>query len=213
MIRPVSKSSYFLGDPPPDPRFLASLGVLSLVELAWFSFLGGQGGPVSKSSYFLGEPPPDPRLLASLGVLSSVELAWFSFLGGQSPLPPGGSVRSGLSNYAIVWRSLPAAAQGTSGFSFLLQSLRIVTAKRALGPSQGSEGALPVTARRAKRENGGLGEDPPGSTMTGALGTAPREKSLLRAESSSAVPNFFTKFFFFFFFRISSHEYIRVLYI
>jgi hypothetical protein len=26
------KSSYFLGDPPPDPRFLASLGALSLVE-------------------------------------------------------------------------------------------------------------------------------------------------------------------------------------
>jgi hypothetical protein len=26
-------SSYFLGDPPPDPRFLASLGGLSLVEL------------------------------------------------------------------------------------------------------------------------------------------------------------------------------------
>jgi hypothetical protein len=31
---------------------------------------------------------------------------------------------------------------------------------------QGSDGAVPVTARRAKRENGGLGEDPPGSTMT-----------------------------------------------
>jgi hypothetical protein len=30
---PVSKSSYFLGDPPPDPRFLASLGTLSPVEL------------------------------------------------------------------------------------------------------------------------------------------------------------------------------------
>jgi hypothetical protein len=29
----VSKSSYFLGDPPPDPRFLASLGTLSLVQL------------------------------------------------------------------------------------------------------------------------------------------------------------------------------------
>ena len=28
---PVSKSSYFLGDPPPDPRFLASLGALSMV--------------------------------------------------------------------------------------------------------------------------------------------------------------------------------------
>jgi hypothetical protein len=27
-----SKSSYFLGDPPPDPRFLASLGALSPVE-------------------------------------------------------------------------------------------------------------------------------------------------------------------------------------
>jgi hypothetical protein len=33
--------------------------------------------------------------------------------------------------------------------------------------SQGSYRAVPVTARRAKRENGGLGEDPPGSTMTG----------------------------------------------
>ena len=32
--------------------------------------------------------------------------------------------------------------------------------------SQGSEGVVPVTARRAKRENGGLGEDPPGSMMT-----------------------------------------------
>jgi hypothetical protein len=28
----VSKSSYFLGDPPPDPRFLASLGTSSLVS-------------------------------------------------------------------------------------------------------------------------------------------------------------------------------------
>jgi hypothetical protein len=32
--------------------------------------------------------------------------------------------------------------------------------------SQASDGALPTTARRAKRENGGLGEDPPGSTIT-----------------------------------------------
>jgi hypothetical protein len=29
-----------------------------------------------------------------------------------------------------------------------------------------SESALPTTARRAKRENGGLGEDPPGSPMS-----------------------------------------------
>jgi hypothetical protein len=32
--------------------------------------------------------------------------------------------------------------------------------------TEGSYGALPVTARRAKRENGGLGEDPSGSTIT-----------------------------------------------
>jgi hypothetical protein len=29
---PVTESSYFLGDPPPDPRFLASLGALSLAQ-------------------------------------------------------------------------------------------------------------------------------------------------------------------------------------
>ena len=32
--------------------------------------------------------------------------------------------------------------------------------------SQSSYGAVPVTASRAKRENGGLGEDPPGSPTT-----------------------------------------------
>jgi hypothetical protein len=31
--RPAGGSSDFLGDPPPDPRFLASLGAQSLVEL------------------------------------------------------------------------------------------------------------------------------------------------------------------------------------
>jgi hypothetical protein len=53
----VSKSSSFLGDPPPDPRFLASLGELSLVELDHCSVLeiptGWTGtGSVSKSSSF-----------------------------------------------------------------------------------------------------------------------------------------------------------------
>jgi hypothetical protein len=37
--RQNSKPSYFLGDPPPDPRFLASLGALSLVELDHHSVL------------------------------------------------------------------------------------------------------------------------------------------------------------------------------
>jgi hypothetical protein len=31
--------------------------------------------------------------------------------------------------------------------------------------SQGNQGALPMTACRARRDNGGLGEDPPGGTM------------------------------------------------
>jgi hypothetical protein len=62
----------------PDPRFLASLGTLSPVELDHCSIvmnrLDRPEGPVNKSSYFLGDPPPDPRFLASLGTLSQVEL-------------------------------------------------------------------------------------------------------------------------------------------
>jgi hypothetical protein len=61
----------FLGDPPPDPRFLASLGAL----------LAGRAPSLPRSSAraerdlgvrlsdFLGDPPPDPRFLASLGAL------------------------------------------------------------------------------------------------------------------------------------------------
>jgi hypothetical protein len=42
-----------------------------------------------------------------------------------------------------------------------------MTYLQSFGPGcSGSEGALPVTAGRAKRENGGLGEDPPGSMIT-----------------------------------------------
>ena len=43
-----SASSYFLGDPPPDPRFLASLGALSLVGLdhcSVFEILTSWTGP------------------------------------------------------------------------------------------------------------------------------------------------------------------------
>jgi hypothetical protein len=42
----------------------------------------------------------------------------------------------------------------------------LLTGPSDLDAQSGHEGGLPVTARRAKRENGGLGEDPPGSTMT-----------------------------------------------
>jgi hypothetical protein len=78
--------------------------------------LGRSEGPVGGTSDFLGYPPPDPRFLASLGALSWVELIY-------------------------------------------LRGLRTRMFSLAC------DGAVPVTARRAKRENGGLGEDPPGSTM------------------------------------------------
>jgi hypothetical protein len=48
----VSKSSYFLGDPPPDPRFLASLGVLSLVDLPFME-------RTLLSTHFTMTPVPD----------------------------------------------------------------------------------------------------------------------------------------------------------
>jgi hypothetical protein len=64
----VSKLSYFLRGLPPNSRFLASLGALSLVQLDHIV------ASVPKSSYFLGDPPPHPCFLASLGVLSLVEL-------------------------------------------------------------------------------------------------------------------------------------------
>jgi hypothetical protein len=38
--------------------------------------------------------------------------------------------------------------------------------KHQINHLQSSDGTLPTTARRAKRENGGLGEDPPGSPMS-----------------------------------------------
>jgi hypothetical protein len=69
-------------------------------------------GPAGRSSDFLGDPPPDPRF----------------------------SLRS-------------ARCRGLSKIHQINQL-------------RSSDGALPTKARRAKRENGGLGEDPPGSPMT-----------------------------------------------
>jgi hypothetical protein len=57
---PVNKSSYFLGDPPPDPRFLASLGPLSPVQPNCLDLTSRSFAPVNKSSYFLGNPPQTP---------------------------------------------------------------------------------------------------------------------------------------------------------
>jgi hypothetical protein len=47
-----------------------------------------------------------------------------------------------------------------------LQTGRSDLSNRLIDELRSSDQALEVTARRAKRENGGLGEDPPGSTMT-----------------------------------------------
>ena len=48
--------------------------------------------------------------------------------------------------------------------SFFLYFVRSKNPEAYEGPV--SKSALPTTARRAKRENGGLGEDPPGSPMS-----------------------------------------------
>jgi hypothetical protein len=82
IFRPSSKSSCVLGDSPPDPLFLASLGALSLVKLHHCLVRASKrrsswraNQPLfSKSSCFLGDPPPDPRILASLGALSLAKL-------------------------------------------------------------------------------------------------------------------------------------------
>jgi hypothetical protein len=88
-------------------------------------------GSVSKSSYFLGDPPPDPRFLAALGALSPVEppfmerlLVELHKLAAKSSFPRLSSNERNASNWWLL---------------------------------QGNDRALPVTARRAKRENGGLG--------------------------------------------------------
>jgi hypothetical protein len=44
-----------------------------------------------------------------------------------------------------------------------------------------SDGALPTTARRAKRENGGLGEDPPGKSDDTPAGPLSTQIALLNA--------------------------------
>jgi hypothetical protein len=83
------------------------------------------------SSYFLGDPPPDPRFLASLGTLQigNLQLHHCKDLDVQPD---------------------PALTEHPEH------------------PGPCSDGAVSYRfeACRAKRENGGLGEDPPGSTMT-----------------------------------------------
>jgi hypothetical protein len=53
-----------------------------------------------------------------------------------------------------------------------------------------SDGPLPTTAGRAKRENGGLGEDPPGSPMTQqqVLRTCPK-KTRKEVVKTSGLPS------------------------
>jgi hypothetical protein len=41
---------------------------------------------------------------------------------------------------------------------------------------QSSDGALPTAARRAKRDNGGLGEDPPGDDLRTGVSPDPRDR-------------------------------------
>jgi hypothetical protein len=81
---PAGGSSDFLGDPPPDPRFLASLGALSCVELS-LSYvskimpLHSYLLTVIHLTAFLRGIPPDPpgSLRSGLGMACSLPLANF----------------------------------------------------------------------------------------------------------------------------------------
>jgi hypothetical protein len=61
-------------------------------------------------------------------------------------------------------------APGTADVAARAMHTKRCPSSRSSGPVNfqvpSSDQALPVTARRAKRENGSLGEDPPGSTLT-----------------------------------------------
>jgi hypothetical protein len=71
---PFSKSSYFLGDPPPDPRILASLGSLSLivldhcfvVGLFLFRQRGPRMSPVELHHLLVGSSDLSDRLIDQL---------------------------------------------------------------------------------------------------------------------------------------------------
>jgi hypothetical protein len=111
----------YSSDLPGLPSHSAFLCLLAFFSTSSAFRRGTDSRPVSMSSYFLGDPPPEPCFLASLGALSLVELDHYSVL--------------------EIWT-------------------------RSKRPATMSSLGIPVTARRVKRENGGLGDYPPGSTMT-----------------------------------------------
>jgi hypothetical protein len=113
-----------------------------------FAKSGFSMGPESQNPNDPRKFPPDPRFLPSLGTLSLVGLAKRAAQGLRERVPQKNSHRTS-------WGILPQTP---------VFSLRSACCTR---PGGNSDGALPVTTRRAKRENGGLREDPPGSTMTG----------------------------------------------
>jgi hypothetical protein len=92
----------------------------------------------------LGGSPPDPLWLASFGPLY----------------------------VSVTDTAREATGKQRGTFLARLASLALSITEAYEGPSEASQGgreAQPVTARRAKRENGGLGKDPPGRSMTGFL--------------------------------------------
>jgi hypothetical protein len=70
------------------------------------------------------------------------------------------------------------------------RSVELTPKKKAIRRRRQSDGALHTTACRAKRENGGLGEDPPGSPMT----DQPIQPTHSRKSESSFLPDPFVRF-------------------
>jgi hypothetical protein len=108
---------------------------------------------------------PDPRFLASLAALSLVETLFTTLIYINNEF---GQVRR-TCRWDIV---LPGGSSPRPPFSrFARRAVTRVQLHHCLDlnihvRSLVSRSAPPTRARRAKRENGGLGEDPPGSKMS-----------------------------------------------
>jgi hypothetical protein len=112
---PVSKSSCFLGDPPPDPRFLASLGALSLLHLR--NYLGEVQEVMS--SCFLEEEKLANLLLTGPWDLFAPPRQLWGCTGDSAPSEArkrgfgGGSPRSTIANSLLTVLRTCLLSQGS----------------------------------------------------------------------------------------------------
>jgi hypothetical protein len=164
-------SSFLGAQSPQSPR-----GSLSLRPWCAHTYKGTRY-PFVPSSFLRGQPPRPPVARFARAMVCPYLPGQLIFLrpvffpGGLVPQTPRGSLRTG-------------------GLSPKRKAMRRKYDDLLTGPSeqdvQGSLGAAPVTARRAKRENGGLREDPSGCTITylQVFRTWPSDESLYTSRTN-----------------------------